>query len=96
VRGTAIAGETELGGLGKGVWQGMKDTFKHIFLTVRCSLIGTFIGVMPGLGGAVAQWVAYAHATQGAKTPEERAGFGKGMCGHYRPGCSQFQGRAQA
>lgn len=78
VRGTAIAGETELGGLGKGVWQGMKDTFTHIFLTVRCSLIGTFIGVMPGLGGAVAQWVAYAHATQSARTPEERAQFGKG------------------
>jgi TctA family transporter len=58
--------------------QGVRDTFHYIFLTVRCSLIGTFIGVMPGLGGSVAQWVAYAHATQSAKTPEERAGFGKG------------------
>jgi putative tricarboxylic transport membrane protein len=78
IQGSAIAGELPEGKLGKGVWQGVKDTFSHIFLTVRCSLIGTFIGVMPGLGGAVAQWVSYAHATQSAKTPEERAGFGKG------------------
>jgi TctA family transporter len=30
------------------------------------------------LGGAVAQWMAYAHAVQGARTVEEREGFGKG------------------
>jgi putative tricarboxylic transport membrane protein len=78
VRGTAIAGDLPSGELRRGVLQGIKDTFHHIFLTIRCALIGTFIGVMPGLGGAVAQWVAYAHATQSAKTPEERAGFGKG------------------
>lgn len=78
IQGTAIAGELPEGKLGKGVMQGVKDTFRHISLTIRCSLIGTFIGVMPGLGGAVAQWVSYAHATQSAKTPEERAGFGKG------------------
>jgi TctA family transporter len=78
IQGTAIAGDLPSGKLVKGVMQGVRDTFHYIFLTVRCSLIGTFIGVMPGLGGSVAQWVAYAHATQSAKTPEERAGFGKG------------------
>lgn len=78
IQGTAIAGDLPSGKLARGVMQGVKDTFRHIFLTIRCSLIGTFIGVMPGLGGSVAQWVAYAHATQSAKTPEERAGFGKG------------------
>ncbi len=36
------------------------------------------VGILPGLGGGVAQWVSYAHATQSAKTDEERAGFGKG------------------
>ncbi|MHB8092735.1 MAG: tripartite tricarboxylate transporter permease [Syntrophales bacterium] len=78
IQGSAIAGELPEGKLGKGVMQGVKDTFTHIFLTIRCSLIGTFIGVMPGLGGAVAQWVSYAHATQSAKSSEERDGFGKG------------------
>lgn len=78
VQGTAIAGDLPPGHIGKGVMEGIKDTFRHFFLTVRCSLLGVFIGIMPGLGGAVAQWVSYAHATQSAKTEEERAGFGKG------------------
>ncbi len=78
VRGTAIAGNVEMGKLGKGVRQGVIDTFRHFWLTVRCSLIGSLIGILPGLGGGVAQWVSYAHATQSAKTEEERAQFGKG------------------
>jgi putative tricarboxylic transport membrane protein len=78
VRGTAIAGDVSIGKLGKGVRQGIKDTFRYFWLTVRCSLLGSLIGVLPGLGGGVAQWVSYAHATQSAKTDEERAGFGKG------------------
>jgi putative tricarboxylic transport membrane protein len=78
VRGTSIAGNVSFGNLSKGVRDGIKDTFRHIGLTLRCSLIGSFIGILPGLGGAVAQWVSYAHAVQSAKTPEERAGFGKG------------------
>ncbi len=78
VRGTAIAGNVSYGNLSKGVIDGVKDTFRHFWLTIRCSLIGSFIGILPGLGGAVAQWVSYAHAVQSAKTLEERAGFGKG------------------
>ena len=79
VQGTSIARNVDPNvKLGKGVWQGIKDTFIHFWLTVRCSLIGAFIGIMPGLGGGVAQWISYAHATQSAKTAEEREGFGKG------------------
>lgn len=78
VRGTAIAGDVSYGKLGKGVREGIKDTFRHFWLTVRCSLIGSFVGILPGLGGGVAQWVSYAHATQSAKTDEERGQFGKG------------------
>ncbi len=78
VRGTAIAGDLPSGNLGKGAMEGVKDTFRHWWLTVRCSLIGCWIGLLPGLGGAVSQWVSYAHAVQSAKSEEERAGFGKG------------------
>jgi TctA family transporter len=78
VRGTAIAGDVSYGRLGKGVVEGIKDTFRHFGLTIRCSLIGTFIGIMPGLGGAVAQWLAYGHATQSARSADERKGFGQG------------------
>lgn len=78
VRGTAIARDLPSGKLGKGVMEGVKDTFRHFWLVVRCSLVGAFTGLMPGLGGSVSQWMAYAHAMQSAKTAEERAGFGKG------------------
>lgn len=78
VRGTAIAGDVPFGKLGKGVRQGVRDTFTHFWMTVRCSLIGSLIGILPGLGGGVAQWMSYAHATQSAKTIEEQKGFGKG------------------
>src|SRR5436190_330818 len=35
-------------------------------------------GMLRGMGGAVAQWMAYGHATQSARTAEERRGFGQG------------------
>src|SRR5690242_17379216 len=41
VRGTSIAGDLPAGGqLTRGAWQGVKDTFRHFALTIRCSLIG--------------------------------------------------------
>ena len=77
VRGTAIAADAPLGRLSQ-VRDGVIDAFRHIWLVIRCSLIGTYIGIIPGVGGGVAQWIAYAHAVQSAKTPAERDGFGKG------------------
>ncbi|MFQ5851049.1 MAG: tripartite tricarboxylate transporter permease [Candidatus Binatia bacterium] len=73
VRGTSIA-ETHFGKL-VGVWEGVKDTVRHWGLTVRASLIGTFIGLIPGMGGSVAQWVAYGHAVQSSK---DKSRFGQG------------------
>jgi TctA family transporter len=78
VRGSSIAQALPPGRVSKGAWEGVKDTFRHFWLTIRCSLIGTFIGVMPGIGGSVAQWLAYGHATQSARNAEERRGFGAG------------------
>jgi putative tricarboxylic transport membrane protein len=78
VRGTSIAGALPAGRISKGAFDGVKDTFRHFWLTIRCSLIGTFIGIMPGMGGAVAQWMAYGHATQSARSAEERKSFGAG------------------
>lgn len=62
-------------GITRGALQGIADTFRHWWLVVRASLIGVFIGIIPGMGGGVAQWVAYAHAQQTSKHPEQ---FGKG------------------
>jgi TctA family transporter len=57
------------------VMEGVIDTIRHWSVTLRCSLIGVIIGVIPGMGGATAQFIAYAHAQQTSKTPQE---FGKG------------------
>src|ERR1041385_138238 len=73
VRGTAIsqAPKEKL----KGVMEGVKDTFRHFWLVVRCSLIGVYFGVLPVLGANVAQWIAYGHASRSLKD-KSRAGKG--------------------
>lgn len=58
-----------------GVGQGIRDTLRHWTLVVRASAIGSAIGVVPGMGGSVAQFIAYGHAKQVSKDPEK---FGKG------------------
>jgi TctA family transporter len=78
VRGTSIAGDRPPENLSRGVLEGVKDTFRHFWLVFRCSVIGVFVGILPGAGGGVAQWMAYAHAVQSAKNSKEREGFGKG------------------
>ncbi len=88
VKGSAIA-DTKVGKLG-GVWQGVKDTFIHIGLTVRCSMIGTFFGLVPGVSAALSQWVSYAHAVQSTR---DRSGFGKGdVRGVLGPGAANNSG----
>src|SRR3954452_8383975 len=97
VRGTSIAGDVPAGRISHGALEGVKDVFRHWWLTIRCALIGTFVGITPGLGGAVAQWMAYGHATQSARTPEERKGVGQGdVRGVLGPGaaCNPKEGGA--
>ena len=77
VRGTSIAGDKPAANLSSGVMEGIKDTFRHFWLVFRCSAVGVFVGIMPGAGGGVAQWMAYAHAVQSAKNAKEREGLGK-------------------
>jgi putative tricarboxylic transport membrane protein len=73
VLGTSIS-QQKIGKLG-GVWQGVKDTFRHWWLVIRCSAVGTFIAIIPGMGAATTQWLAYAHAVQSSPDKER---FGKG------------------
>ncbi len=73
VQGSSIAGE-RVGKLG-GVMEGVKDTFRHWWLVIRCSAIGTFCSIIPGLGAATTQWLSYAHAVQSSP---DRERFGKG------------------
>ena len=61
--------------LGAGWLDGIKDWWHNIWLSVRCSIIGVVVGVIPGLGGSVVDWIAYGHAVQ---TTKDKTGFGKG------------------
>ena len=58
------------------VWRGMWEAWNHKWLMVRSSLIGVFVGIMPGVGGSAAHWIAYAQARQTEKGGTET--FGKG------------------
>jgi TctA family transporter len=73
VLGTSIARQ-EVGKLG-GVMEGVKDTFRHWWLVIRCSALGCFTAIIPGMGAATTQWLAYAHAVQSSPNKER---FGKG------------------
>ncbi len=63
------------GTLGDGWTQGVRDWWQHKWLSVRCALIGVLVGVIPGLGGSVVDWIAYGSAVQTAK---DRSMFGQG------------------
>ncbi|MFP6732769.1 MAG: tripartite tricarboxylate transporter permease [Rhodospirillales bacterium] len=58
-----------------GMLEGVKDAFRHWWLATRCAMIGTYVGMLPGLGAAIVDWIAYGHAVQSAK---DKSMFGKG------------------
>lgn len=53
-------------------WPEFRRCLPHIF---RSSLIGSFIGMLPGLGSAIASFVAYGEGKRRANNPED---WGKG------------------
>ena len=61
--------------LGAGWRQGVADWWDNKWLSLRCSFIGVIVGVIPGLGGSVVDWIAYGHTMQTTKDTSE---FGKG------------------
>jgi len=61
--------------IGSDLFEGVKDVFRHFWLFLRCSAIGTIIGIIPGVGAEVATFICYGHAKQTSKHPEM---FGKG------------------
>ncbi|MEN9060840.1 tripartite tricarboxylate transporter permease [Ponticoccus litoralis] len=65
----------EGGSLGDGWSQGVSDWWRNKWLSLRCAVIGVVVGIIPGLGGSVVDWLAYGSAVQTAK---DRSMFGKG------------------
>ena len=60
---------------GGGVLAGMRDAIREWWLVLRCSALGIYIGILPALGPAISDWMAYGHALQSAK---DKSRFGKG------------------
>ncbi|MAF50033.1 MAG: tripartite tricarboxylate transporter permease [Rhodospirillales bacterium] len=60
---------------GGGIMDGVRDAFRYWWLALRCSFLGTYIGMLPGLGASIVDWVAYGHAVQSTK---DNPRFGRG------------------
>lgn len=73
-RGT-IAPEGKTVGRISGVGQGTGDAFRNWPTVLRSSGIGAALGVIPGMGGAVAQFIAYGYTQRVSRKPDL---FGKG------------------
>ncbi len=56
-------------------WQGVRDVIQHWWLVLRCGILGTGLGAIPGIGSAVIDWIAYGYAQRTEKNPET---FGSG------------------
>lgn len=52
------------------------DTIKYMPLSLRASVIGAFIGALPGAGGDIAALLAYDHARRTVKKPLRQFGEG--------------------
>lgn len=59
-----------------GAWEGVKDAVRHWRATVQSSAIGLGVGVLPGLGGSAAQFMAYAQTARTSKNPDPPFGQG--------------------
>lgn len=71
-----IADHEAFGAPAGSVREGVLSVFRNFGLFLRCSVLGTVVGIIPGMGGTVASFVAYGHAVQSAGA--DRARFGQG------------------
>jgi len=58
-----------------GMKRGIGDAFRNWWLVLRCTVIGAYVGMLPGLGGSIVDWVAYGHVVQSSR---DKSQFGKG------------------
>jgi putative tricarboxylic transport membrane protein len=56
-------------------WEGVRDVLRNWRLVLKCSALGTGLGVIPGIGSSVIDWIVYGYALRTEKHPER---FGQG------------------
>ena len=94
VKGTSISRVKPKESDESGLMQGIRDVLVHRWLTIRSALIGTYVGMLPGLGATIVDWIAYGHAVQSAK---DKSQFGNGdIRGVIAPECANNAHKAGA
>lgn len=63
------------GKLGGGVLVGVRDALRNKFLIIRSASLGAALGMIPGVGGAVVDWIVYGVTKQTSRNSHE---FGTG------------------
>jgi putative tricarboxylic transport membrane protein len=61
---------SESGVIKGSVWEGIRETIKHPRTLFNASMIGSFFGAVPGVGVAIANFLAYTNAKSISKKPE--------------------------
>src|SRR6185369_12037462 len=56
-------------------WEGVRDVFRNWWLVLKCSALGTALGIVPGIGSAVIDWIVYGYAVRTEKHADR---FGQG------------------
>ncbi|WP_349361186.1 tripartite tricarboxylate transporter permease [Stappia sp.] len=54
---------------------GVRDAIRNWWLVLRSSAIGCYVGLLPGLGGSIVDWIAYGHVVQSSR---DKSRFGEG------------------
>ncbi len=77
VAGGTIApgGTVRVRGMLKGTLEGVRELFRHPRVFLQGAAVGSIVGILPGVGGTVSNFLSYTLAMQTSKHPET---YGKG------------------
>jgi len=74
-RRETISGASDTCQLSGSTWAGIRSVYDHFGLFLRSSILGTLVGMLPGVGGTVSSFLAYGNAVHSSR---DRGTFGKG------------------
>ncbi len=73
--GTIAKGGVRVRGMLKGTLEGVRELFRHPRVFLQGATVGSIVGILPGIGGTVSNFLSYTLAMQTSKHPET---YGKG------------------
>ncbi len=73
LKNTSVGSTVE--GYKEAIFKGFRNAFADVVNLIRSSIIGLFVGILPGAGGNISNLIAYNEVKRASKNPES---FGKG------------------